>query len=308
MLLRGGLRAIALASILPSVASLRASAGVRATALASLRGGRSAMSGAQAATAAPAAAYDWTKHFELVTSELVLERQLTCSVYRHIATGAEVLSVDADDDNKVFSCNFRTLPKDDTGVPHILEHSVLCGSRKYPLKEPFVELLKGSLKTFLNAMTAADRTMYPVASCNKQDFLNLADVCGQARGGQNARQRVGGSTSEGGELGAGAAKGVPPLAVALPSSRLLSNTHCPSSCPPAPLVSPGRAAQLTLSSAASLVAWQVYLDACFHPLMRDPVRGPQILKQEGWHFEVDDPSAPQPLSYKGVVFNEMKVS
>ena len=97
-------------------------------------------------------------------------------LFRHLATGAEVLSVDARDENKVFSCNFRTLPKDDTGVPHILEHSVLCGSRRYPVKEPFVEMLKGSLKTFLNAMTGADKTMYPVASQNKQDFFNLASV------------------------------------------------------------------------------------------------------------------------------------
>ena len=162
--------------------------------------------------------------FELVATEVVVERNLTAQLFRHRATGAEVLSVDADDDNKVFSCNFRTLPKDDTGVPHILEHSVLCGSRKYPVKEPFVEMLKGSLKTFLNAMTGPDKTMYPVASQNKQDFLNLVDV---------------------------------------------------------------------------------YLDACLHPRVAEPAAGALILKQEGWHYEVGDgPGAP--LSYKGVVFNEMK--
>ena len=152
------------------------------------------------------------------------ERGLTAKLFRHKVTGAEVLSVDADDENKVFSCNFRTLPKDDTGVPHILEHSVLCGSRRFPVKEPFVEMLKGSLKTFLNAMTAPDKTLYPVASQNKQDFFNLASV---------------------------------------------------------------------------------YLDACLFPRILDPVQGPQILKQEGWHYEASD-DKDAPLKYKGVVFNEMK--
>ena len=115
--------------------------------------------------------------FELLAEEEVPERGLTSALYRHKQTGAEVLSIEVEDDeNKVFSANFKTLPTDDTGVPHILEHSVLCGSRKYPLKEPFVELLKGSLKTFLNAMTAADKTMYPVASQNRKDFDNLCDV------------------------------------------------------------------------------------------------------------------------------------
>jgi hypothetical protein len=137
-----------------------------------------------------------------------------------------VLSIDTpNDENKVFSCNFRTLPKDNTGVPHVLEHSVLCGSKRYPVKEPFVEMLKGSLKTFLNAMTAPDKTMYPVASQNKQDFFNLVNV---------------------------------------------------------------------------------YMDACLNPRILDPMQGPEILKQEGWHYEVsEDPAAP--LTYKGVVYNEMKV-
>lgn len=97
-------------------------------------------------------------------------------LYRHIQTGAELLSLENDDENKVFGINFRTPPADSTGVAHILEHSVLCGSRKYPLKEPFVELLKGSLKTFLNAFTYPDKTCYPVASQNLQDFYNLIDV------------------------------------------------------------------------------------------------------------------------------------
>ena len=97
-------------------------------------------------------------------------------VLRHKKTGARVLLVENDDDNKVFSIGFRTPPSDDTGVPHILEHSVLCGSRKFPSKDPFVELAKGSLNTFLNAMTYPDKTLYPVASTNAADFRNLMDV------------------------------------------------------------------------------------------------------------------------------------
>ena len=87
-----------------------------------------------------------------------------------------MLSIENDDDNKVFSIGFRTPPADSTGVAHILEHSVLCGSSKYPLKDPFAELLKSSLQTFLNAMTFPDRTVYPVASQNLTDFYNLVDV------------------------------------------------------------------------------------------------------------------------------------
>eukprot|EP00959_Pyramimonas_sp_CCMP1952_P103188 2158208-Pyramimonas_sp.AAC.1 len=85
------------------------------------------------------------------------------------------MSLVNDDENKTFGAVFRTPPKNSTGacIPHILEHSVLCGSRKYPIKEPFVELMKGSLNTFLNAFTYPDRTCYPVASCNTQDFYNL---------------------------------------------------------------------------------------------------------------------------------------
>jgi Zn-dependent M16 (insulinase) family peptidase len=97
-------------------------------------------------------------------------------LFKHKKTGAEVMSVLNDDENKVFGIVFRTPPNDSTGIPHILEHSVLCGSRKYPLKEPFVELLKGSLHTFLNAFTYPDRTCYPVASTNTKDFYNLVDV------------------------------------------------------------------------------------------------------------------------------------
>ena len=97
-------------------------------------------------------------------------------LFCHIKTGARLFFIETEDDNKVFSIAFRTPPADDTGLPHILEHSVLCGSRKYPLKEPFVELVKGSLNTFLNAMTYPDKTVYPVASRNAKDFQNLMDV------------------------------------------------------------------------------------------------------------------------------------
>lgn len=114
--------------------------------------------------------------FELVRSEDVSEYQAKARLYRHVKTGAELLSVETNDENKVFGITFRTPPSDHTGVAHILEHSVLCGSKKYPTKEPFVELLKGSLQTFLNAFTYPDKTCYPVASQNLQDFYNLIDV------------------------------------------------------------------------------------------------------------------------------------
>ncbi|MFR5335876.1 MAG: insulinase family protein, partial [Blautia producta] len=95
---------------------------------------------------------------------------------KHKKSGARVMVLENDDENKVFNIAFRTPPADSTGVAHILEHSVLCGSKKFPLKDPFVELVKGSLNTFLNAMTYPDKTMYPVASCNDQDFKNLMHV------------------------------------------------------------------------------------------------------------------------------------
>ena len=94
----------------------------------------------------------------------------------HVGTGARLFWVDNGAENMVFSVTFRTLPQDDTGVFHILEHSVLCGSRKYPVREPFVELLKSSMNTFLNAMTFQDMTMFPVSSRNPRDLLNLAGV------------------------------------------------------------------------------------------------------------------------------------
>ena len=159
-----------------------------------------------------------THGFHLESEHNVRELKTKARLFRHKKTGSEVLSLTNDDENKVFGVAFRTPPADSTGVAHILEHSVLCGSRKYPVKEPFVELLKGSLNTFLNAFTYPDKTCYPVASQNLQDFYNLIDV---------------------------------------------------------------------------------YLDAVFYPRI-----SPHIFQQEGWHFELEDPS--DLLSFKGVVFNEMK--
>lgn len=98
------------------------------------------------------------------------------TVYEHRKTGAKIFTLRTEDINKVFMIGFRTTPEDSTGVAHIMEHSVLCGSEKFPLKDPFVELVKGSLNTFLNAMTYPDKTVYPVASCNDKDFMNLMDV------------------------------------------------------------------------------------------------------------------------------------
>ena len=155
--------------------------------------------------------------FTLVSERNIPELGTRGYLYRH-RTGARLLSLVNDDENKVFGISFRTTPSDSTGVAHILEHAVLCGSDKFPVKEPFVELLKGSLKTFLNAFTYPDKTCYPVASQNVQDFYNLIDV---------------------------------------------------------------------------------YLDAVFHPRL-----SPQVLEQEGWHYELEE--ADQPLTYKGVVYNEMK--
>lgn len=156
--------------------------------------------------------------FTLVREEELRETGGRVRLWKHDVTGAELLSICNDDENKSFGVSFRTPPRDSTGVAHILEHSVLCGSAKYPVKEPFVELLKSSLQTFLNALTFPDKTCYPVASCNLQDFYNLMDV---------------------------------------------------------------------------------YLDAVFHPRIDE-----NVLRQEGWHIETDDPDGP--WQFKGVVFNEMK--
>ena len=161
------------------------------------------------------------KHgFRLLKTHNVPEVSGETFEFVHEKTGAKLFYLKNDDDNKVFYIAFRTPPKDNTGVAHIIEHSVLCGSRKYPLKEPFVELVKGSLNTFLNAMTYPDKTVYPVASRNDHDFANLMDV---------------------------------------------------------------------------------YLDAVFYPAIYSV---PEILLQEGWHYEMDDSVAS--LKYSGVVYNEMK--
>src|SRR5690606_9948695 len=114
--------------------------------------------------------------FELVREQQIDEVSSLAKLYRHKKTGAEVLSLVNDDENKVFGVTVKTPPEDSTAVAHILEHSVLCGSRSFPVKKPFVELLKGSLQTFLDAMTFSDKTAYPVASQNLQDFHNLVDV------------------------------------------------------------------------------------------------------------------------------------
>ncbi|MFN3373927.1 MAG: insulinase family protein, partial [Chloroflexus sp.] len=156
--------------------------------------------------------------FELLRDEFIPELNTRARLYRHLKTGAELLSLENDDENKCFGITFRTPPRDSTGIAHILEHSVLCGSRKYPVKDPFFTLVKGSVHTFLNAMTYPDKTTYPVASTNLKDFYNLVDV---------------------------------------------------------------------------------YLDAVFFPRIT-----PEVLKQEGWHFEL--PALDAPLTIKGVVYNEMK--
>jgi Zn-dependent M16 (insulinase) family peptidase len=158
--------------------------------------------------------------YQVVQKTMIDEYGVQATIYKHTKSGAEVLSIIAPDENKVFGITLRTPPADSTGLPHILEHSVLCGSRKFHSKEPFVDLLKGSLQTFLNAFTYPDRTCYPVASMNTKDFYNLIDV---------------------------------------------------------------------------------YLDAVLHPRA---ISDPLVLQQEGWHYELEDPS--QPLTYKGVVYNEMK--
>ncbi len=114
--------------------------------------------------------------YELKQESQIREIGIKASVLEHKKSGARVILMPCSDENKVFCIGFRTPPADSTGVPHILEHSVLCGSEKYPLKDPFVELMKSSLNTFLNAMTYPDKTLYPVASCNDKDFANLMDV------------------------------------------------------------------------------------------------------------------------------------
>ena len=114
--------------------------------------------------------------YELIEKHQIAELDSVGYLLKHKKSGARIALLSNDDENKVFTIGFRTPPQDSTGLPHILEHSVLCGSKKFPVKDPFVELCKGSLNTFLNAMTYSDKTVYPVASCNDADFQNLMDV------------------------------------------------------------------------------------------------------------------------------------
>jgi len=158
--------------------------------------------------------------FKLIKKQFVKEVDGECFLFEHEKSGARLLKVAAADDNKTFSIAFKTPPPDDTGLPHIMEHSVLNGSENFPVKSPFDILSQGSLNTFLNAMTSSDFTIYPVASRNMKDYFNLMHV---------------------------------------------------------------------------------YLDAVFKPLLHKDDR---ILKQEGWHYELESPDSP--LVYKGVVYNEMK--
>ena len=114
--------------------------------------------------------------YEILDEHRVEDVQSDGFILRHKKSGARIAILSNNDDNKVFYIGFRTPPEDETGVPHIIEHTTLCGSKKFPVKDPFIELAKGSLNTFLNARTYPDKTVYPVASCNDQDFKNLMDV------------------------------------------------------------------------------------------------------------------------------------
>ena len=116
------------------------------------------------------------KAYEILDDREVKDLNSRGLLLKHKKSGAKLLILSNDDENKVFSIGFRTPPEDSTGLPHILEHSVLCGSKNFPAKDTFVELVKGSLNTFLNAMTYPDKTVYPVASCNDKDFQNLMHV------------------------------------------------------------------------------------------------------------------------------------
>ncbi len=160
------------------------------------------------------------KEYELIEEREVSDLNSQGYALRHKKSGARLMLLSNDDDNKVFAIGFRTPPADSTGVAHIIEHSVLCGSEKFPAKDPFIELAKGSLNTFLNAMTYPDKTVYPVASCNDKDFQNLMDV---------------------------------------------------------------------------------YMDAVLHPNI---YKRPQIFKQEGWHYELENIDSDIEIS--GVVYGEMK--
>lgn len=114
--------------------------------------------------------------YRIIVKQELTELDAQGYLLEHEKTKAKIVAIETKDENKVFSIGFRTPPKDSTGVAHIVEHTVLCGSREFPVKDPFIELAKGSLNTFLNAMTYPDKTVYPVASCNDKDFQNLMHV------------------------------------------------------------------------------------------------------------------------------------
>lgn len=116
------------------------------------------------------------KEYELIEEREIADVKSQSFLLKHKKSGARIAILSNEDDNKVFYIGFRTTPEDETGVPHIIEHTTLCGSEKFPVKDPFIELAKGSLNTFLNAMTYPDKTVYPIGSCNEQDFKNLMDV------------------------------------------------------------------------------------------------------------------------------------
>lgn len=158
--------------------------------------------------------------FKLVEQKFVKEVNANCLYFIHEKSGAKLFKIEADDNNKLFNIAFETVPENDFGTPHIMEHSVLNGSKNFPAKSPFDVLSKGSLNTFLNAFTGSDFTTFPVASMNDKDYFNLMHV---------------------------------------------------------------------------------YLDAVFNPLL---VEDPRIMKQEGWHYELD--SINGDITYNGVVYNEMK--
>jgi len=158
--------------------------------------------------------------FTLVEKKFVNEVNAECLLFKHDKSGAQLLKIAAEDPNKLFNIAFKTVPENDYGTPHIMEHSVLNGSKNFPVKSPFDVLMKGSLNTFLNAMTGSDITTYPVASMNDKDYFNLMHV---------------------------------------------------------------------------------YLDAVLNPMIYED---PRILKQEGWHHELESPDGD--VVYKGVVYNEMK--
>ena len=116
------------------------------------------------------------KNFKLIDTRKLSDINSTAYLFEHEKNKAKVLKLSNDDENKVFSIAFKTIPQDSTGVAHIMEHSVLNGSKKYTTREPFMDLVKSSLQTFLNAITYPDKTCYPVASRNAKDFKNLVDV------------------------------------------------------------------------------------------------------------------------------------